>query len=141
MVSKPKGCSERPFELVGQEQRMGLVDGLYSLEFFREGEPNGDSGQALVILRDGKLLGADDHGGVFEGQMARTKCGTGSCVALTMRIPPGGVLVAGERTGMQEAVVDVVGVVSHTEAETNAVCDLFGQKLMIRFQYIGTLPH
>ncbi len=126
---------------VGSEPLTGWEDGLYSLTFVLEGGRGDEFGDALAVLRDGRLLGSDKHGGVFEGQLSTTRCGSASCLALTMRVPPGGVLVTGQHFGGKEAMLDVVGVLSHIGGEMNGVCDLFGERLAIQFRYVGDLPH
>ena len=38
-------------------------------------------------------------------------------------------------------MLDVVGVLSHTGEAMSGVCDLYGERLAVRFRYIGNLPH
>lgn len=119
----------------------GWENGLYALRFTLEGHEEQEDGEALVVLRDGIVLGSDRYGGVFEGQIAVTGCGTFSCLAMTLLVPPGGVLVTGHRGGEDEAAVDVVGVLSNTAGKMSGVCDVLGERLAVQFRYVGMLPN
>lgn len=131
------------------EGRLGTVrevsdswqDGLYSVAFIQEGQPDESDGRTLAILREGKLLGSDEHGGVFEGLFAATLCGSAACIAVTLRVPAGGVLITGDRSGCEEAVVDIVGVLLKTGSDLQGICDICGHQMAVRFRYVGSLPH
>lgn len=95
----------------------------------------------MAVLRDGAIVGSDKYGGVFEGQIVSTKCGTFDCVLLTMRVPPGGRLVNGCQVGAAEALVDVSGVLGDGPSEFCGTCDVLGSCVGIRFRFVGALPY
>lgn len=116
-------------------------DGLYSVTFFVEGGSEENSSDALAVLRDGAILGSDKFGGVFEGRLVGKSSGNGVGFSLRVRIPAGGVLVTGRRIGAQEAILDVVGELAHTEEVLEGFCEIEGERLVVIFRYIGLLPH
>ncbi|MBU1209861.1 MAG: hypothetical protein KJ587_01130 [Alphaproteobacteria bacterium] len=115
-------------------------DGLYSVTYLDEGESDSRRSSTLAVLREGTIFGSDEHGGVFEGLFATTRCGSAACVVLRLRVPPGGVLLTGERVGTAEAVVDVVGVLSGKGGELKGVCEIRGHWMGMRLRYVGRLP-
>ncbi|MBU2580333.1 MAG: hypothetical protein KJ622_01255 [Alphaproteobacteria bacterium] len=114
-------------------------DGLYRVHFAVEGRAVEESGEALVVLREGSIFGSDKFGGVFEGQLVVRPSGRGAGLRLQVRVPPGGVLVTGKRVGFEECVVDVSGELSHEDQEFGGICELLGERLVVKFRYIGIL--
>ncbi|KUO60337.1 MAG: hypothetical protein APF80_07205 [Alphaproteobacteria bacterium BRH_c36] len=134
--------SKDDVRLVGSsEDRNYWQDGLYSVTYLHEGEIDSRRSRTLAVLREGTIVGSDEHGGVFEGLFATTRCGSAAYVVLKLRVPPGGVLVTGERVGETEAVVEVAGVLSNRNGELQGVCDIRGHWMGMRFRYVGRLPH
>jgi hypothetical protein len=119
-----------------------IDDGIYGLDYIA---PNGDMcdgiGSLLVVLREGKILGSDNLGGVFSGNYEFSLEEALNKIYVRMRIPPRGELVTGYAAGPEGAILDIVGAVTRTEAVTVTRVEVAGEPIDVRLTYIGPLPN
>ncbi len=124
--------------LDGREK--GFDEGIYSLGYAGRGGTADESGDALAVLRGGRIMGSDRHGGVFEGSY-RYDAATGTNhFHVRMRVPPDGELVTGYEGGADGAVVDVVAVLHRAAPVASATIDIAGQPVDLKLTYLGPLP-
>lgn len=116
-----------------------LQDGLYGLRYTTdEGEAGGD---ALAVLRDGKVLGSDPWGGVFAGACEYDATLGVNRIRLRFEVPPEGVLVTGFCAGPCGAVLEIVGAVEPTERTAVTFVEVAGTPVEVHLTYLGPLPN
>lgn len=114
-----------------------LKNGLYDLRFQTTATEQ-DHGNALAILRNGKVLGSDPWGGVFAGS-CEFDAGAGQTkVRVRLDIPPDGSLITGFCAGPEGAVLDIVGAFEQATPET--VVTVAGAEVKLALTYLGPLP-
>jgi len=118
-----------------------LADGIYGLQYTatHEGEPA--DGDALAVLRDGKVLGSDPWGGVFIGCCEFDSSAHRHTVRLRFDVPPEGVLITGFSAGPTGAVLDIVGSFEHRAPQSTAVIEVAGAPVAVHLTYLGPLPN
>lgn len=115
-----------------------LENGLYDLRFQPIAAEQSDGGNALAILRDGRILGSDPWGGVFAGSCEFDTEARTTKVRVRLGIPPEGKLVTGFSAGPEGAVLDIVGAFKQATPET--VVEVAGAEVKLHLTYIGPLP-
>ena len=115
-------------------------DGLFAIEFYKEGVFLGRQREALAVLRDGVVLGSDHDGGIVEGRMVSSACGGVHCALLLYTLPPGVPLVTGAGVGVREAIVDVAGIFRRDGTDLVGECRIGSDMVEVRFRYVGELP-
>lgn len=118
-----------------------LEDGIYGLQYTAAHEDAREGGQALAVLRDGKILGSDPWGGVFTGTCEFDPAERLNKVRLRFDVPPEGILITGFSAGPAGAVVDIVGAIARTPAEATTVVDVAGTPVSVALTYLGPLPN
>lgn len=116
-----------------------LDEGLYSLTY--KGEDNGrrEFGDALAVLRNGKILGSDRWGGVFTGSYEFDTAEAAGRVHLSIDIPPGGELVTGFAAGPHGAAVEIVSRLE-SPSPAAAVIEVAGAPVEVHLKFLGPLP-
>jgi hypothetical protein len=116
-----------------------LADGIYGLSYK---SANGDDpgGEALAVLRNGKVLGSDPWGGMFAGSYVYDEEKQADTVEVRLEMPPDGILVTGESVGPEGAAVDLVCRFSCREPRAPAVVEIGGQPVALELTYLGPLP-
>src|SRR3989344_4642648 len=84
-----------------EEAAMVSINGFYSA--FMSGEDG--QGYALLVFKDGNIVGADPLGVQFDG--VYSKDGQGWSGEVTVKAPPGGTLIQGVTTGPSGIVYSV----------------------------------
>lgn len=115
-----------------------LENGLYDLRFQPIATEPSSGGNALAILRNGKILGSDPWGGVFAGSCEFDTEARKTKVHVRLGVPPEGTLVTGFSAGPEGAVLDIVGAFENATPET--VVDVAGAQVKLHLVYIGPLP-
>jgi len=115
-----------------------LENGLYDLRFQPVAEAHSDSGSALAILRNGKILGSDPWGGVFTGSCEFDAAARMTKVRVCLDVPPEGELITGFSAGPEGATLDIVGAFKQATPET--VVNVAGAGVKLRLTYLGPLP-
>lgn len=133
--------SRDPKELGNPESRnYNWKDGLYAIEYFLDGQFLGRQCEALAVLRDGAVLASDEMGGVLEGRLVTSACGSVHCALFMLRLPPGVFALAGLAAGPRELVVDVSGFFDKSGDDLCGRIEVEGLLLEVVFRYIGSLP-
>ncbi len=115
-------------------------DGLYTIEYYRDRIFLGRQCEALAVLRDGAVLASDENGGVLEGHLVTTGCGSVHCALFRLRLPPGVKAMAGLAAGARELVVDVSGLFDMAGDDLFGQCEVEGVILDVVFRFIGPVP-
>ncbi|MGD9785742.1 MAG: helix-turn-helix domain-containing protein [Hyphomicrobiaceae bacterium] len=118
-----------------------LDEGLYNVEYWPNQAKQGESGSALAVLRNGKILGSDRFGGVFVGSYQFDAAKEVNAVHLRMHVPPEGVLVTGFAAGSDGATVDIVGSFARAAPVTRARAEVAGRAVEVQMTYLGPLPN
>lgn len=117
-----------------------LQDGIYDLRYTAAGDGVSEGGNALAILRDGRILGSDPWGGVFAGSC---EFDTATCLnklRLRFEVPPDGTLITGFSAGPGGAVLDIVGACEPAAPKASMVVDVAGAPVSVQLTFVGPLP-
>ena len=117
-----------------------LDDGIYALRYRGEHEGEADDGNALAILRNGRILGSDRWGGVFAGHYEPERTQTTGNVRVRLEVPPEGMLVNGIAAGSDGAIFDIIGTVSRPAATLSTIVEVAGRPIEIELKYLAPLP-
>lgn len=117
-----------------------LENGIYGLQYRAARESEADGGNALAVLRDGRILGSDPWGGVFVGSCEFDPEARLNRVRLRFNVPPEGVLITGFSAGPNGTVLDIVGTVGCTAPDATVV-QVAGAPVSVELTYLGPLPN
>lgn len=117
-----------------------LENGLYDLSYRLEAETSAPTDTALVILRDGTVLGSDKWGGVFEGSCLLDPQSGRHLLDVMFRLPPGGVLVTATEPSVDGELIRVVAELSDSDGRQSFVASVVGQPVRFFLDYRGRLP-
>lgn len=122
-----------------------LDDGIYGLRF----EPDGagadvgrssfTGGEALAVLRQGRILGSDPYGGVFRGRCRYDAARGEAIVDVRLAVPPYGVLLTGLQAGADGTFLDISGRFPLPKPVSSAVIDLGGVPVAVALRFVGPL--
>ena len=118
-----------------------LDEGLYGLVY--RGEDGGlpDGGNALAVLRNGKIFGSDRDGGVFTGSYEFDPVNELNKVHVRMQIPPDGRLVTGYAAGPEGATLDIAGAFERAAPVASISVEAAGRPIEVQLTYLGPLPN
>lgn len=122
-------------------------EGIYSLTFKGHFEPGvsdvaeGGDGEALAILRNGKILGSDRWGGVFSGTYEFDAVAGHEKVHVRIDVPPEGELITGFAAGAQGATFDIVAAFKSAARRASTTVEIAGQFIDVEFSFLGPLPN
>lgn len=119
-----------------------LEDGLYGLSFESHcatGPCSSDRGDGLAVLRGGRIVGSDRHGGVFRGRYHYDPACGEAVVEVRLAIPPNGVLLTGLAAGPGGAFIDVAGRFPPPRPVSSATIDLGGATVAVELRFVGPL--
>jgi hypothetical protein len=120
-----------------------LREGIYALGY-RPADTgsatSGPWGEALVALRNGRILGSDRWGGVIDGELVGEPAEGGCKVAVRLLLPPDGELITGATTGPCGAVMEVACAFDRTCVTALPSIDLGGRRVELKLSFIGPLP-
>lgn len=117
---------------------MEFCNGIYKV-VYDEGPEAQSPEHALVVVRDGSLLGSEPNGGIFSGTVTCDDTGT-SAISATLTVPPFGELITGFAAGPAWAKVAVTTALDACKAAQQAVVEVNGIPLPVTVCYIGPLP-
>jgi hypothetical protein len=120
-----------------------LDDGVYGLSFepcgtARAGAPP-ERGEGLAVLRGGRILGSDRHGGVFRGRCRYDAARGEAVVEVRLAVPPHGVLLTGHAAGPDGAFLDLAGRFPPPRPVSSTVIDLGGAPVVVKLRFVGPL--
>jgi len=117
-----------------------MDDGLYSLDYGAAGDGETIVDGALALLREGRILGSDRWGGVFEGSYSFDRSRGNGRLKLRLRVPPGGVLVTGFTADDGGATIEVAGEIAGHGSGATVEVAVGGTPVRIRLTYLGPVP-
>lgn len=114
-------------------------NGIYKVSYRSALDPGSFPQDALALMRNGKIIGADRHGGVFTGE---PRCGPGDLETLKLDfgVPPGGELVTGYVAGSNGATIDILGRFDPRLDQQTSMIDIGGAPVEVSVAYLGPLP-
>jgi hypothetical protein len=118
-----------------------LEDGIYGLSYNAVRADEADGGNALAVLRAGKILGSDPWGGVFVGSCEFDPKARLHKVHLRFDVPPEGTLITGFSAGPAGAVLDIVGKFEGAAPKAKTVVEVAGAPVSVELTYLGPLPN
>jgi len=119
-----------------------LDDGIYSLDFVpaRNGSEPRPHCSALAMLRDGKILGSDMRGSVFDGVCTFDAAAGSNRVRVRWQVPPAGELITGFAAGPKGALIEIAAEFKRPAPRSSTVVEIEGRALEVRLEFIGPLP-
>lgn len=118
-----------------------LDEGVYGLAYSGEHMGARDGGDALAVLRNGKILGSDRWGGVFAGSYVYDAAKKTNIFRVRIEVPPEGVLVTGFSAGSRGAALDIIATFPRAQPVAETVVDVDGRPLDVKLTYLGPLPN
>jgi hypothetical protein len=115
-------------------------EGVYGLSFAALVPAEGvERVEGLAMLRGGRVLGSDPHGGVFTGHYHYDELSGEAVIAVRLAIPPNGVLVTGLGAGPEGLLVDISGRFAPAKPVSSAVVEVAGAPISVELRYVGPL--
>lgn len=103
------------------------------------GGPGGEHSHALIVLRNGTLIGSDPNGAVFTGAVDASGDGIGRA-DITLTVPPFGELISGFSAGASGAKVRVSATFDPEKLSQRAILSVEGVPVAVSLHYVGALP-
>jgi hypothetical protein len=117
-----------------------LDNGLYDLSYRLDGEASALTETALVVLRDGTVLGSDRWGGVFEGRYFLAAHSGRQTLDVVFQLPRGGVLITASEPSADGEFIRVVAELDEADGRPTFVAPVAGQPVRFFLDYKGRLP-
>lgn len=114
-------------------------NGIYRINYCSQNDDSSPCDDALIVVRDGSIIGADRHGGVYTGSQYPTG-GALDGVRVQMTVPPSGEMVTGAIAGAEGAVINIISRLDPTRDVQTATIDVAGNPVAISVSYLGPLP-
>ncbi len=121
-----------------------LMEGIYGLSIQRVRQRRrllDPAGEALVVLRNGTILGSGPWGGVFTGIYGEDSATGQDTVKIQIDVPPGGELVTGFTAGPSGASIDVIAAFDRAIKARRANVEIAGTPVEIAVSFLGPVPH
>lgn len=117
-------------------------NGIYRIDYRNPLDNDAPGDDALVVVRDGRMIGSDRYGGVFSGTARRSLASFSrkETVGVQMTVPPGGALVTGRNAGPSGATIDIFGRLDPQLDHQTTTVDVAGHPVELRISYLGPLP-
>lgn len=110
-------------------------DGLYRLVYGSEG-----GGEAIALVRAGRIVGSDRSGARFEGTYQFDSARRTNHFHVWLRVPPAGTTLTGLAAGEGGALVEVVAEVNEPGPVASVTARIGEESLELRLAYLGPLP-
>ena len=98
-------------------------------------------GEALAVLRNGKILGSDRWGGIFSGSYEFDPVAGLNKVHVRIDVPPDGELITGFAAGPKGATFDIVVSLERATPKAAATVSVAGEPVDVEFSFLGPLPN
>ena len=120
----------------------GVDDGLYSLSYGAADAVDVEAftGNAVALLKAGRVVGSDNQGGTFEGTYRFDTVRQTNHFRVWLRVPPTGELVTGLAAGEAGAIVEVIAGLDRPGPVASTVAEVAGQPVGLTLAYLGPLP-
>lgn len=114
-------------------------DGIYRIAYSSGLQPERADDEALVIVRDGQIIGSDPHGGVYLGTISEGNPTEAMQLRMRAEIPPEGVLVTGFTASAEGASLAVSGTLDPEAENQRTTVNIGGESVAIEVTYLGPL--
>jgi transcriptional regulator with XRE-family HTH domain len=121
------------------EEHGRISEGLYSISYQTADDSVGSAGDALALVGDGRLIGADGWGGKFEGTYRFDSVRRTYHFHIWLRVPPAGETVTGSFSDGESALVQVEAELDPPDPLASAVAKLDGRPVDLTLAYLGPL--
>ncbi len=120
----------------------GVDDGLYSLSYAASVADGVEAvtGDAVALLKAGRIVGSDNGGGTFEGTYRFDTVRQTNHFHVWLRVPPAGELVTGLAAGEAGAIVEVIADLVRPGPVASTVAEVAGRPFGLTLAYLGPLP-
>lgn len=118
-----------------------LDEGIYHISYHGKANGEPDNDNALAVLRNGKILGSDKHGGVFMGSYEFDTAREINIVHLRIDVPPYGTLVNGFSADEHGAAFNVSCKFERPAPIAKSAIHIVGRPIDIALSYLGPLPN
>lgn len=136
----PKEALTEELTRVGQRSKM-FDQGVYGLHYRGRDMVEHEGGNALAVLRNGKIFGSDRWGGVFAGSYEFDNASETTRVHVRVDVPPYGELVTGYAAGPKGASIDIAGTFDRPAPQSISVVEVAGRPVEVQLTYLGPLPN
>lgn len=116
-------------------------EGVYRVTYRGIARGEREADHAIAVLRNGRIVGADRHGGVFRGSFAFSPADGLNTVHLRVEVPADGMLVNGFHAGPEGATVDLVANFKRATPTAKATVQVAGAPIEIELAFIEALPN
>ncbi len=135
-------ASTREAEFRRLEDRHRQFDeGIYLVAYRGSSHGKQDGDAAVAVLRSGRIVGADRHGGVFRGSYDFDPASSLNTLHLRLEVPPFGVLVNGVSGGNKGLSIDIVGSFKRAAPTTKTTVSVADVPIEIELTYVEPLPN
>lgn len=121
--------------------RKTFDDGLYHLSYEGRFEPADPGGEALAVLRAGRIIGCDRWGGMFEGTYRFDHFSQTNQFHMCLKVPPEGELVTGLKGGPDGSSVEFVVALERATPVASATIEIESRAVDLKLTYLGPLPN
>lgn len=118
-----------------------LDDGVYALDYRGEAAGEAASGDALAVLRHGRIVGSDRLGGTFTGSYDFDPSSQTNTLHVRLAVPPGGTLVNGFSSGPDGTTLEIVGRFDRAAPVSKTSIEIAGKPVELKLTYIGPIPN
>ena len=120
----------------------GIDDGLYSLSYAASVADGvvAVTGDAVALLKAGRIVGSDNGGGTFEGTYQFDTVRRTNHFRVWLRVPPAGELVTGFAAGEAGVMVEVIADLVRPGPVASTVAEVAGRSFGVTLAYLGPLP-
>jgi hypothetical protein len=116
-------------------------EGIYGLSYTGTQLSTHDGGEALAVLRNGKILGSDRRGGVFVGSYEFDSVSQTNKFHVRVDVPPAAELITGFSAGPRGASLDIVAMFERPAPIATTTVAVAGEQLELELRYLGPLPN
>ena len=118
-----------------------LDEGIYRIAYHGKANGEAETDHALAVLRNGKILGSDRHGGLFTGSYEFEAARDLNIVHLRIEVPPFGTLVNGFAADENGAVFNISCKFERPAPIANTTMHIVGRPIDIALSYVSPLPN
>ncbi len=118
-----------------------LDEGIYRIAYHGKANGEPDNDHALAVLRNGKIMGSDRHGGVFTGTYEFDAAREINVVHLRVEVPPFGTLVNGFSAEAHGAAFNITCKFERPAPIAKTSIHIVGRPIDVALSYLGPLPN
>ena len=113
-----------------------LEDGLYKVDY--HGELS--FGSAMMVLKNGKLFGADVGGAIYEGAYGYDAASESTHFGISLKLPPNTELVTGLNAGPLGSTLAIVASFKRPSPVAKSNVSVAGRNVEAELTFVGPIP-